>query len=102
MRDSRMGNQKNKLVMGLIIQSLRESLGMSRYALARDAEVDNSWLRRFETGKSGIRVETLIALARGMKVPAATIITAIEKGLANPEQWLEEYAKNKKEDIFNR
>lgn len=51
--------------MGLIVQSLRESLGMNRYALARDAWVDNSWLRRFETGKSGIRVETLIALARG-------------------------------------
>ena len=81
--------------MGLIIQSLRESLGMSRYALARDAEVDNSWLRRFETGKSGIRVETLIALARGMKVPSATIITAMEKGLENPDKWLEEYLKNR-------
>ena len=81
--------------MGLIVQSLRESLGMSRYALARDADVDNSWLRRFETGKSGIRVETLIALAKGMKVPSATIITAMEKGLANPDKWLEEYAKNR-------
>ena len=86
---------KNKLIMGLIVQSLRESLGMSRYALARDAEVDNSWLRRFETGKSGIRVETLIALARGMKVPSATIITAIEKGLANPDKWLETYANSR-------
>ena len=91
-----MDDKKSKRVMGLIIQSLRESLGMSRYALAKAAEVDNSWLRRFETGKSGIRVETLIALARGMKVPSATIITAMEKGLANPEQWLEEYPKNRK------
>jgi len=90
-----MDDNKNKLVMGLIVQSLRESLGMSRYALARDADVDNSWLRRFETGKSGIRVETLIALAKGMKVPSATIITAMEKGLANPDKWLEEYAKNR-------
>lgn len=80
--------------MGLIIQSLRESLGMSRYALAKNAEVDNSWLRRFETGKSGIRVETLIALARGLKVPSATIITAMEKGLMEPDKWLEEYSKN--------
>jgi transcriptional regulator with XRE-family HTH domain len=90
-----MGYKKSKRVMGLIIQSLRESLGMSRYALARDAEVDNSWLRRFETGKSGIRVETLIALARGMRVPSATIITAMEKGLENPDKWLEEYLKNR-------
>ena len=81
--------------MGLIVQSLRESLGMSRYALARDSGVDNSWLRRFETGKSGIRVETLITLAKGMNVPPATIITAMEKGLANPDKWLEEYAKSR-------
>ena len=90
-----MGDKNSKRIMGLIIQSLRESLGMSRYALARDAEVDNSWLRRFETGKSGIRVETLIALARGMRVPSATIITAMEKGLAEPDKWLEEYSKNR-------
>ena len=95
MRNCSMDEEKKKLVMGLIVQSLRESLGMSRYALARDAEVDNSWLRRFETGKSGIRVETLIALARGMKVPSATIITAMEKGLANPDKWLEEYGKGR-------
>ena len=60
-----MDDKNSKHIMGLIIQSLRESLGMSRYALARYAEVDSSWLRRFETGKSGIRVETLIALAGG-------------------------------------
>jgi len=90
-----MDDKENKLIMGLIVQSLRESLGMSRYALARDAGVDNSWLRRFETGKSGIRVETLIALARGMKIPAATIITAMEKGLANPDKWLEEYGRGR-------
>ena len=90
-----MGEEKKKLVMGLIVQSLRESLGMSRYALAKSAEVDNSWLRRFETGKSGIRVETLIALARGMKIPSATIITAMERGLENPDKWLEEHAKSR-------
>ena len=89
-----MDGGKKKLIMGLIVKSLREGLGMSRYALAKDAEVDNSWLRRFETGKSGIRVETLIALARGLKVPSATIIAAMEKGLMNPEKWLEEHVKN--------
>ena len=88
-----MDESKKKLVMGLIVRSIREGLCMSRYALAKDAEVDCSWLRRLETGKSGIRVETLIALGRGLKVPAATIIAAMEKGLANPDKWLEEYGK---------
>ena len=51
--------------MGLIVASLREGLGMSRYALAKESGVDYSWLRRFEQGKSGIRVETLIGLQKG-------------------------------------
>ncbi len=55
-----MDNDKTKVIMGLIVASLREGLGMSRYALAQEAGVDYSWLRRFEQGKSGIRVETLI------------------------------------------
>jgi len=88
-----MDDSNKKLVMGLIVRSLREGLCLSRYALAKDSGVDSSWLRRFETGKSGIRVETLIALAQGLKVPAATIITAMEKGLVNPGKWLEDYAK---------
>ena len=69
---------------------------MSRYALAKDAGVDNSWLRRFEMGKSGIRVETLIAIAYGLKIPSATIITAIEKALINPEKCFEESKKEGK------
>jgi len=50
MRNCSMDDKKNKIIMGRIVQSLRESLDMSRYALAKDAEVDNSWLRRFENG----------------------------------------------------
>lgn len=85
-------NQK-KLIMGQIVQSLREGLNMSRYALAKDAGVDNSWLRRFENGKSGIRVETLIAIAQGLKIPSATIITAMEKALTNFDSCHEESNK---------
>ena len=77
--------------MGLIVASLREGLGMSRYALAQEAGVDYSWLRRFEQGKSGIRVETLIGLAKGLGIPAGTIVGAMEKALENPHTWLEEH-----------
>ena len=41
--------------------------------LAQEAGVDYSWLRRFEQGKSGIRVETLIGLAKGLGIPAGTL-----------------------------
>lgn len=68
-----MDNDKTKVIMGLIVASLREGLGMSRYALAQEAGVDYSWLRRFEQGKSGIRGETLIGLAKGLGIPAGTL-----------------------------
>jgi len=86
-------------VMGLIVKSLREGLGMSRYALAKEAGVDNAWLRRFERGESGIRVTTLIALASGLKIPAGTIAAAIEKALENPEKWLRDYEKTDLEPV---
>ncbi|MDR0827673.1 MAG: helix-turn-helix domain-containing protein [Desulfovibrio sp.] len=88
-----MNVDKTKLTMGLIVQSLREGLGMSRYALAKEAGVDCSWLRRFEQGKSGIRVETLIALACGLKIPSATIIAAMEKEFDNPDRLLDGHVK---------
>lgn len=83
MSNVKMHADSSKIVMGRIVQSLREGLGMSRYALAKEAGVDSSWLRRFEQGKSGIRVETLLLLARGLKIPAATIVTAMEKAIEN-------------------
>ncbi len=88
-----MDKDKTKTIMGLIVVSLREGLGMSRYALAKEAGVDYSWLRRFENGKSGIRVETLIALAKGMKIPSGTLSNAMEKALESPDTWLAEQAK---------
>lgn len=91
-----MDKDTSKKIMGLVVESIREGLGMSRYALAKEAGVDNSWLRRFERGKSGIRVETLIALARGLSVPAGTIVTAMEKALADPGRWLAEYEKKER------
>lgn len=88
-----MGKDKTKAIMGMIVKSLRERLGMSRYALAKEAGVDSSWLRRFERGESGIRVETLILLAKGLKIPAGTIISAMEKALENPDVRLDGYEK---------
>lgn len=88
-----MGKDTTKIIMGLIVESLREGLGMSRYVLAQKAGVDYSWLRRFEKGDSGIRVETLILLAKGLGIPAGTIVTAMEKALENPNMWLDEYKK---------
>lgn len=71
----------------------RAGLGMSRDTLARVAGFDYSWLRRFEKGRSGIRVETLILLAKGLGFPSGTILTAMEKALENKDKWLADYGK---------
>ncbi len=88
-----MSNDKTKMIMGYVVTSLRERMGMSRYALAKDAGVDYAWLRRFEKGQSGIRVETLILLAKGLRIPAGTLVAAMEKALDCPERWLADYEK---------
>lgn len=67
--------------MGQTIQELRETRGLSRYMLVKNAGVDNSWLGRLEQGKSGIRVEALIALAKGLEIPSAEIVQRIEDRL---------------------
>lgn len=99
-----MDKNNTKMIMGLIVESLRKGLGMSRYALAKEAGVDCSWLRRFEQGKSGIRVETLILLAKGLKIPSATIVAAMEKALDSPDKWLFDFEIEKLSEkvLFNK
>ena len=84
-----MDNDKTKVIMGLIVASLREGLGMSRYALAQEAGVDYSWLRRFEQGKSGSGGNPYWA-CKGIGV-SGNIVGAMEKALENPDTWLEEH-----------
>ena len=76
-----METEQAKQIMGRIVAALREERLMSRYALAKRAGVDCSWLRRFEQGRSGVRVETLIAIAQGLQMPAARIVDMIEIAL---------------------
>lgn len=67
-----------KTIMGRTIKRIREERGISCYALAQRAGVDSSWLRRVESGKSGIRLETVFLLAYGLGMTAAELVTAIE------------------------
>ena len=69
-----MDNDKTKVIMGLIVASLREGLGMSRYALAQEAGVDYSWLA-----------------CKGIGDSSGNIVGAMEKALENPDTWLEEH-----------
>lgn len=76
-----MAEDRTKKILGATFQMFRTRQGMSRYALAQRSGMDSSWLRRFEKGQSGIRVETLLSLAKALGVPASELIAAMEKSL---------------------
>ena len=76
-----MADDRTKQILGATFRSVREKKELSRYALAQRSGMDSSWLRRFEKGQSGIRVETLLLLAKALDIPAAEILTAMEKAL---------------------
>ena len=76
-----MAEDRTKKILGATFRKFREQQGLSRYALAQRSGMDSSWLRRFENGQSGIRVETLLSLAKAHGVTASEIIHAMEKEL---------------------
>jgi transcriptional regulator with XRE-family HTH domain len=82
-----MAEDRTKKILGATLRDFREKQGLSRYALAQRSGMDSSWLRRFENGLSGIRVETLLTLAKALGIPASEIIDAMEKALEDfPDQ----------------
>jgi len=76
-----MAEDRTKKILGATFRKLREQQELSRYALAQRSGMDSSWLRRFENGQSGIRVETLLILAKALGVPASVLISAMEKAI---------------------
>ena len=76
-----MADDRTKQILGATFRSFREKQELSRYALAQRSGMDSSWLRRFENGQSGIRVETLLLLAKALDIPATEILSAMEKAL---------------------
>ena len=76
-----MAEDRTKKILGATFRKFREQQGLSRYALAQRSGMDSSWLRRFENGQSGIRVETLLSLAKALGIPASVLISAMEEAI---------------------
>ena len=76
-----MAKDRTKKILGATFRKFREQQDLSRYALAQRSGMDSSWLRRFENGQSGIRVETLLALAKALGIPASVLISAMEEAI---------------------
>ncbi|KVE25548.1 XRE family transcriptional regulator [Burkholderia singularis] len=67
---------------GKALKRLRNERAMSQYALANAAEIDRIHVSRLERGLRSPNLETMLALARGLRVSLAELSVAIEVELA--------------------
>jgi XRE family aerobic/anaerobic benzoate catabolism transcriptional regulator len=60
--------------MGRRLKRLRETQGLSQYALARKAKVSRDYLRTLEQGESDPTVGMLRKLAKALGVPVTALL----------------------------
>lgn len=57
---------KKRLKLSDQIRKAVDASSLSRYAICQAAKIDNAVMSRFMAGKSGLNMETLNALAKGL------------------------------------
>ena len=55
--------------IGATVKAIRTELGMTTTALAQKVGISQAQISRLENGQQGFRSETLVKLARALKVP---------------------------------
>jgi len=59
--------------LGKAIQSIRKQQGFTQESFALKADLDRSYYGAIERGEFNITVDTIITIATGLTVPAATL-----------------------------
>lgn len=68
---------RNPTIIGALIRSRRETLGLSQTDLARKATMDRSYLSRIESGDRTPEVDKVPALAAALDLPAWHLALAL-------------------------
>lgn len=70
------GNRDEKVIkaFGRNLKAARLQKGWSLRRLALEADMDHGTIRSIETGQSNPGLTTIIALARALELPAATLL----------------------------
>lgn len=63
--------------IGMNIQKLRKSKGLSQYKLAAEAEIERKVLQRIEYGEGSINLNTLIAITMALGVRIEEIFEGV-------------------------
>lgn len=76
----------DSIIVGQVIQSLREQKGLSQEVVSGLADIGRTHLSAIERGVRKPTLETLFRLAYALQIPASEIVRAIEKELEKQEQ----------------
>lgn len=60
-------------VVGMWVRTQRKKMGMTQVELAKKAEVTQRLISEFESGKAGIRLDTLLKIFRILELRLATV-----------------------------
>lgn len=66
------------IAFGQHVSKLREKAGKTQFELASDLDIERSYISLIETGRKNVTYTTLLALAEGLGVSIAELVT-IEK-----------------------
>ncbi|NRF83845.1 helix-turn-helix transcriptional regulator [Burkholderia gladioli] len=74
-------NSQANTAFAATLRKLRNERGMSQYALARVTDLDRTYISLLERGLRSPSLDTMIALADGLNVSLAEMVTAVEAAL---------------------
>ncbi len=66
------------LILARNVRSAREKVGLSQGRLSQRSGVDLSQISRIESGKTHVRTDTLIRLARPLRTTPSELLRGIE------------------------
>lgn len=69
-----------------ILRRRRHLLEFSQEELAEAAGCERSFIAKIETGRSGIGLEALLGLCRGLQMNASDFVRELEQELANDHE----------------
>lgn len=77
-------------VLGNVLRRRRRNLELSQEELAEAAGCERSFIAKLETGRSGIGLEALVRLCKGLEMPASDFVAQIEQELTEQPSYSDE------------
>ena len=76
-------NDKSAEIVGRVLRRVRETAGITQQDVAMRADMDRAYISEVENGKRSISVDRLLRVCEALNVRAATIISQVEKEIAD-------------------